>query len=140
MRSNGPDSKEKDWKEGLSQTTVRMIEMCMAAAKDTVHMMTIASQRDLVATYGYMDGEHIFSATIVLVMMCIAFPTNPTNTQAMDAGLNLLRGMAERGNSHMGARYELLVHLQSSSIPGDSEAPLSMWPHQFDLFPHFRGL
>ena len=135
IRSNGPDAKEKDWKEGLGQTTVSMIDMCVSAAQDTVHMMTIASQRDLVATYGYMDGEHIFSATIVLVMMCIAFPAHTATTQAMNAGLDLLRGMAERGNSHMGARYELLVHLRSSSIPGDSEAPLSMWSHQFGLFP-----
>ena len=61
-----------------------------------------------------MDGEHIFSAAIVLVMVCVAFPTNRKNTLAMNAGLDLLRGMSQRGNSHMGARYELLVHLRST--------------------------
>ncbi|KID78564.1 Proline utilization trans-activator [Metarhizium brunneum] len=114
----GPQEKERDWKEGLSQTTVRVIDMCIGAAQDTVNMMAIASQRDLVATYGYMDGEHIFSASIVLVMVCAAFPTNIANTTAMNAGLSLLRGMGERGNSHMGARYELLAKLHSGVMPG----------------------
>ena len=65
-----------------------------------------------------MDGEHIFSASIVLAMVCIAFPTNTSNTNAMRAGLELLRGMAQRGNSHMAARYELLEHLRSVVMPG----------------------
>ncbi|KAK3386778.1 fungal-specific transcription factor [Podospora didyma] len=136
------DAKETDWKGGLSQTTIRVIEMCVSAAQDTVNMMMIAAQRDLVATYGYMDGEHIFSgmyevahssviliivrlidclaATIVLVMACVAFPTNAANAVAMNAGLGLLRGMAERGNSHIGARYELLAHLRSVFLPGEA--------------------
>lgn len=61
-----------------------------------------------------MDGEHIFSATIVLVMVCAAFPSTPANTMAMNAGLGLLRTMGERGNTHMGVRHELLVHLRDS--------------------------
>ncbi|KAK3680420.1 fungal-specific transcription factor [Podospora appendiculata] len=109
--------KDKPWKDGLSTTTVRVIDMCIRAAQDTVNMMTIARQRDLVATYGYMDGEHVFSAAIVLVMVCVAFPASEANTTAMNAGLELLRGMAERGNSHMAARYELLVRLRSAG-PG----------------------
>lgn len=71
-----------------------------------------------IATYGYMDGEHVFSASIVLVMVCLALPTNPVNIAAMNAGLDLLRGMAERGNSHMGARRELLAHLCATAAAG----------------------
>lgn len=62
-----------------------------------------------------MDGEHVFSAAIVLVMVCVALPTNPANTAAMNAGLDLLRAMAERGNSHIAARYELLAHLRAAA-------------------------
>ncbi|POR32016.1 Uncharacterized protein TPAR_07755, partial [Tolypocladium paradoxum] len=99
----GDEERRRDWKDGLSQSTVRVVDMCVGAAQDVVNMMAIASQRDMVATYGYMDGEHIFSATIVLVMVCAAFPSNAANTAAMNAGLGLLRSMGERGNSHMGA-------------------------------------
>ncbi|KAF3051000.1 Transcriptional activator [Didymella keratinophila] len=114
---HGVAAKEQDWKLGLSQTTISVIEMCISAAHDTINMMTIAAQLDLVATYGYMDGEHAFSATIVLVVVCGAFPTDYGTSKAMNAGLDLLRGMSQRGNSHMGARYELLAHLKSILMP-----------------------
>ncbi|KAL0934024.1 C6 transcription factor (fungal specific transcription factor) [Colletotrichum truncatum] len=52
IRSNNePAEKERDWKEGLSQTTVRVIDMCIGAAQDTINMMTVAAQRDLVGKY-----------------------------------------------------------------------------------------
>ncbi len=75
-----------------------------------------------------MDGEHIFSATIVLVMVCAAFPTNNATFAAMNTGLNLLHGMGERGNSHMGARYELLAKLYSAVTPGDGGTPFEIVP------------
>lgn len=112
-----PADKERDWKEGLTQTTVKVIEMCLAAAQDTINMMTIAAQKNLVATYGYMDSEHAFSAAIVLVMVCVAFPTNQQNTKSMKAALELLRSMSQRGNSHMAARFELLDRLRAMFIP-----------------------
>ncbi|KAK0706192.1 fungal-specific transcription factor [Lasiosphaeria miniovina] len=115
IRADPAAMERADWKDGLSQTTVRVIDMCVAAAHDTIHMMVLAAQRDLVATYGYMDGEHVFSAAIVLVLACAALPPNATSTRAMNAGLGLLRAMAERGNSHMGTRYELLAHLRSAA-------------------------
>ncbi|KAK0705699.1 fungal-specific transcription factor domain-containing protein [Lasiosphaeris hirsuta] len=116
-----PAGREGPWKEGLSGTTVRVIEKCIGAARETITMMAEARKRDLVATYGYMDGEHVFSAAIVLVMVCAAFPADEANTEAMDTGLEILRGMAERGwNSHMGARYELLTQLRSVFMPGEA--------------------
>jgi proline utilization trans-activator len=84
-----------------------------------------------------MDGEHIFSATIVLVMVCTAFPDNTANTLAMTAGLGLLRNMGERGNSHMGARYELLLTIYS----GSSITPLSAPSQQLAMMsPRFQAL
>lgn len=115
--------KERDWKEGLTQTTVKVIEMCVAAAQDTINMMTIAAQKNLVATYGYMDSEHAFSAAIVLVMVCVAFPTNQQNTKSMNAALELLRSMSQRGNSHMAARFELLDRLRAMFIPSTGSTP-----------------
>ena len=51
MHSSGSsEEKERDWKEKLSQTSVKVIDMCIAAAQDTVNMMVIASQKDLVGT------------------------------------------------------------------------------------------
>lgn len=82
-----------------------------------------------------MDGEHVFSASIVLVMVCVVFPTNASNMLAMNAGLDLLRGMGERGNSYMGARYELLATLRSAVMSEANthleEQPLGAFPTTF---------
>jgi proline utilization trans-activator len=116
----------RDWKEGLSPTTIAVISMCVSAAKDSVTMMTLAAKKNLVATYGYMDGEHAFSAAIVLVMVCIAFPASRSDIASMDQALELLRGMAEKGNTYIAARYQLLFDLRSLiSLPPSNIASTS---------------
>lgn len=118
----GEKERERDWKDGLTHTTVKVIEMCVAAARDTINMMTIAAQKNLVATYGYMDSEHAFSAATVLVMVCVAFPANQDNTNSMNAALELLRSMSQRGNNHMAARHDLLDRLRATFIPEAASA------------------
>lgn len=82
-----------------------------------------------------MDSEHAFSAVIVLVMVCVAFPTNPQVTYSMNAGLELLRGMSQRGNSHMASRYELLARLRATFMP-DAVPPSTMDTTQIsNIFP-----
>jgi len=135
----GEGDEQDDWKAELSTTTVKVIEMCLSAAQDTIHMMTLAAQRDLVATYGYMDGEHAFSAAIVLVMVCGAFPRSRDAravacSRAMHAGLALLRGMGQRGNSHMGARYELLEHLRAILMPEEGPAAAAVDESDIGVF------
>ena len=65
------------------------------------------------ATYGYMDSEHIFSAAIVLVMINIAFPFNAQDNAAMKMALDVMNSMAEKGNSYVKARHQLLLNLLS---------------------------
>jgi proline utilization trans-activator len=113
----GLEQRESDWRQGLTQTTISVIEMCVNAAKDTINMMTIAAQKNLVATYGYMDSDYAFSAAIVLVMVCVVFPTDEENTESMNAALDLLRGISHRGNSHLAARYRLLAQLRQQFVP-----------------------
>lgn len=137
-RLSSGGSRSKDWKQGLSQTAVGVIEACINAAQDSIKIMSIAAQRDLVATYGYMDSEHIFSAAIVLLMVGFGFPPDDRNTQAMNTGLNLLKGMAARGNSYIGARYQLLDHLRSIINPPQSLIPAPTQPQRHDRKPPRR--
>lgn len=60
-----------------------------------------------------MDGEHAFSAALVLVMVNIAFASSPRDSAAMDTAMFVLQGMAEKGNGHIRSKYELLKNLQS---------------------------
>jgi len=69
-----------------------------------------------------MDGEHAYSAAIVLVMINIAFPRNSRDNASMDTALEVLCEMAEKGNGHIRARYNLLLNLKSMI---KKEAPIS---------------
>jgi proline utilization trans-activator len=77
---------------------------------------------NLLATYGYLDGEYIFSAALLLVMVNAAFPPNENNARAMETALSLLRGMADRGNTYLGARHVLLLELRAAIGPRPAEA------------------
>lgn len=74
-----------------------------------------------------MDGEHIFSAAIVLVMANLAFPHNDRDHIAMEKALDVLRGMAEKGNGHIRARHELLIRLRgmTAAEPAASMPPVA---------------
>ncbi|THC95658.1 hypothetical protein EYZ11_004871 [Aspergillus tanneri] len=107
-------SATEDWKGGLSQNTVAVIDSCITAARATTIIMDAAAKHNLVATYGYLDGEYIFSAALLLVMVNAAFPYNESNARTMDMALNLLRSMADRGNAYLGSRHSLLLELKSA--------------------------
>ncbi|KAF7155718.1 hypothetical protein CNMCM6106_006000 [Aspergillus hiratsukae] len=107
-------SAANDWKEGLSQNIVAVIDSCITAARATTLIMDAAARHNLVATYGYLDGEYIFSAALLLVMVNAVFPHNETNARTMDIALNLLRSMADRGNTYLGSRHSLLLELRAS--------------------------
>ncbi|EAW07040.1 transcription factor domain-containing protein [Aspergillus clavatus NRRL 1] len=110
-----------DWKEGLSPNTVALIDNCITAARATTIIMDAAAKHNLTATYGYLDGEYIFSAALLLIMVNATFPHNDTSIRAMDMALNLLRSMADRGNTYLGSRHSLLLELQASINPKPAE-------------------
>ena len=61
-----------------------------------------------------MDGEHAFSAALVLVMANVAFPHNERDAASVELALSVLRGMAEKGNEYIRARHALLLNLRST--------------------------
>lgn len=71
-----------------------------------------------------MDGDDAFSAALILVMVDVAFPPTPREHEAMNQALDILRGMADRGNGHIGARRQSLLNLQTmiNKVPSASPA------------------
>ncbi|KAF7523067.1 hypothetical protein PCG10_006824 [Penicillium crustosum] len=114
-------SATEDWKEGLAPNTVAVIDSCITAARATTVIMDAAAKHNLIATYGYLDGEYIFSAALLLVMVNAAFPPNETSARAMETALNLLRGMADRGNTYLDSRHSLLLELRAAIGPRSAE-------------------
>jgi hypothetical protein len=67
-----------------------------------------------------MDTEHAFSAAIMLLMVCAAFPrdaANEANEASLRAAIALLGNISSRGNDHMGTRYWALLQLAASMVP-----------------------
>lgn len=74
-----------------------------------------------------MDGEHAFSAALVLVMANVAFPYNDQDQRSMEQALSVLKGMANKGNEYIQARHALLLNLRTtlgrktmSGLPADA--------------------
>ena len=66
------------------------------------------------ATYGFIDGEQAFSAALLLVMVNMAFPYKELDASAMDTSLQVLQGMAERGNRYLRACHTLLTKIRET--------------------------
>lgn len=129
------EERAKDWRYELSSPTISAIDTCISAAQDTIAMITISAQKNLFATYGYMDGEHCFSAAIVLVLVCLAFPYSEQDFTAMDSGLRLLQLMVDRGNNNMAPRLQLLQQVRSCiTTPLGVTIPAQFTPSSDDAF------
>lgn len=100
-----------NWQEGLSTNAVHIVRKSIAGAVQATLVMEAASKHNLLATYGFMDGEHAFSAALVLVMVNVAFPYNDRDARSMELALSILSGMAEKGNEYIRGRHELLLNL-----------------------------
>ncbi|CAK7275064.1 Transcriptional activator [Sporothrix epigloea] len=137
IRAAGSDAakeKERSWESGLLPKTVAVIHACISAACNTIHIMSKAAEHNMVATYGYMDGEHAFSAAVVLALVSTAFPTHALTVEAMTKALALLRRMGDLGNVYVAERYNQLIRLQSVLEPGAEDSrtktPLPQQPQQ----------
>ncbi|KAK5955665.1 Transcriptional activator [Knufia fluminis] len=102
------------WQEGLSSNIVHIVSNSIAAARTATTVMDAAAKQNQLATYGFMDGEHAFSAALVLVMANVAFPHNERDNTSMVQALSVLKGMAEKGNEYIRARHALLLSLRSA--------------------------
>lgn len=61
----------------------------------------------------------------MLTLVCGSFPDDQANTDCLNKGLCLLKNMGELGNSHVAARYKLLVHLQAILPLSAAAAPVT---------------
>lgn len=46
-----PGLKERDWREGNSPSTTKVIDICIGGAQDVINMMSIATEKDLVGAF-----------------------------------------------------------------------------------------
>ncbi|KIW43387.1 uncharacterized protein PV06_04496 [Exophiala oligosperma] len=113
------------WEDGLPAGMVSVIQAAIAAARSSVSILDKATKFNLVATYGFIDGEQAFSSALLLVMVNMAFPHTAIDASAMDTSLHVLQGMADRGNRYIRACHSLLHKIRESI---KSRPPLEAQP------------
>ncbi|EXJ77315.1 hypothetical protein A1O3_09541 [Capronia epimyces CBS 606.96] len=102
------------WEDGLPANMVSIIHAAIAAARSSTSILKDAAKFNLVATYGFIDGEQAFSAALLLVMVNIAFPYKEMDAVAMNTSLLVLQGMAGRGNKYIRACHSLLTKIRDT--------------------------
>ncbi|KFY96601.1 hypothetical protein V500_02392 [Pseudogymnoascus sp. VKM F-4518 (FW-2643)] len=116
----GSDNEPAAWRQTLSPITVAVIDTCVSTAIDSTAVIHAAAKQNLIAhtlaaTYGFMDSDHIFSTTMVLVMGNLATPYNARCRASTTTALSMLQWMAERGNPQSKARHEFLLDLRAKT-------------------------
>ncbi|EEU41767.1 uncharacterized protein NECHADRAFT_53855 [Fusarium vanettenii 77-13-4] len=107
------------WEDGLPPDIVHVIDRAISAARSSASILSAAAKYNLVATYGFIDGEQAFSAALLLVMVNIAFPYKEVDASAMEMALDVLQMMAEKGNAYIRACHSLLTKIRSTIKPKD---------------------
>ncbi|KAF2015228.1 C6 transcription factor [Aaosphaeria arxii CBS 175.79] len=110
----------RDWKVGLSENVVFLVQYAVEAAIQATALMGRAQKFDMIATYGYLEGEYAFSATLLLIMANAALSSSGQTETSIGEGLGILKGMADRGNHLIRARHQQLLSLQASLQPRDN--------------------
>ncbi|PNP85314.1 hypothetical protein FNYG_01373 [Fusarium nygamai] len=105
------------WEDGLSPDIIHVINRAISAARSSASILNAAAKYNLVATYGFIDGEQAFSAALLLVMVYMAFPYQEADALAMNMALDVLYSMAEKGNRYIQACHALLTKIRSTVNP-----------------------
>ncbi|KAK0386583.1 hypothetical protein NLU13_6418 [Sarocladium strictum] len=83
--------------QSFSPVTLALAESCVNAAKSTSRVVEGLFLDGAVASYGYWDAHHIFSAALILVISAVMNPTTATS-EALETLLSILRSMKTDGN------------------------------------------
>lgn len=84
-------------RETFSPITLALAESCISAAQASGRVVEALFLEGSIATFGYWDSHHTFSAALVLIMSAVMQPT-PAASDALEMMLSILRSMRDNGN------------------------------------------
>ena len=108
----GSKAQQGPRKQTFSSITLALAESCVNAAQASSRIVEGLFLDGSIATFGYWDAHHIFSAALVLVMSAVMKPTTATS-DALETLLSILRSMKNDGNIPAVDFCERLSHIQS---------------------------
>jgi proline utilization trans-activator len=81
----------------VSSITLALAESCINAAQASSRLVESLFLDGSIATFGFWDAHHIFSAAMILIMSAIMKPT-ATNSDLLETLLSVLRSLKSNGN------------------------------------------
>lgn len=103
---------QKKQKQTFSSITLALAESCVNAAQASSRLAESLFLDGSLATYGYWDAHHFFSAALILIMSAVMKPAVATS-DALETLLSILRSMKKDGNVPAVDFCERLSHIQS---------------------------
>ena len=99
-------------RQTFSSITLALAESCVNAAQASSRIVEGLFLDGSIATFGYWDAHHIFSAALILIMSAVMKPSTAT-AEALETLLSILRSMKHDGNIPAVDFCERLSHIQS---------------------------
>lgn len=96
-----------------SDTARMLADSCISAARTSNSILSHLYVENALATFGYFDAHHLFSATLILIISAILSP-NSGDSDAVQTSFHLLQTMRDKGNVTASQYYSQLAHIQWS--------------------------
>lgn len=99
-------------RQNVSSITLALAESCVNAAQASSRIVEGLFLDGSIATFGYWDAHHIFSAAMILIMSAVMKPT-AVNSDHLETLLSVLRSLKNDGNIPAVDFCERLSHIQT---------------------------
>jgi proline utilization trans-activator len=93
----GSKSRDDSPQQGISSITLALAESCIIAAQASSRLVENLFLDGSIATFGFWDAHHIFSAAMILIMSAIMKPS-AMNSDLLETLLSVLRSLKSNGN------------------------------------------
>lgn len=93
----GTRPRETTPRQGISSITHALAESCIIAAQASSRLVESLFLDGSIATFGFWDAHHIFSAAMILIMSAIMKPSS-VNSDHLETLLSVLRSLKDNGN------------------------------------------
>lgn len=108
----GSKQREATPRQEVSSITLALAESCINAAQASSRLVESLFLDGSIATFGFWDAHHIFSAAMILIMSAIMKPT-AMNSDLLETLLSVLRSLKSNGNIPAVDFCERLSQIQS---------------------------
>ncbi|CCH57874.1 hypothetical protein TBLA_0A00730 [Henningerozyma blattae CBS 6284] len=96
---------------GYSSTIISLLNSSLHASINSIKTLWSLAEQQMLALFGYMDREYLFTASSTLVLFNTAFGVHEQTSEYLDQALTMFSRMSNLGNHPAGLRMAQLITL-----------------------------